>query len=183
MQQLLRLQGVFAQACNVLAGVVVQNRCWNRVALHHLAYHRLREQFPALGSQMACNAIYSVCRMARLIYQGPKSPWSIEKRPDAPLPRFSFTANAPVYFDRHTLSVREGGLSMYSLDGRLHFSFGLKPKEERLFREGKLKEVVLSRDATGFRLVFCFGEMPSQSSRLCEMPEYVVVLESTELVV
>ncbi|NBT92621.1 MAG: hypothetical protein EBT37_08500, partial [Betaproteobacteria bacterium] len=54
------LQAVFAQACNALAPIVQQTKVWNRVALHHLMYRNLRERFPELGSQMVCNAIYSV---------------------------------------------------------------------------------------------------------------------------
>ena len=63
--QLLRLQALqlgFAQLCNALAPLVQTTRVWNRVALHHLAYRQLREQFPNMGSQMVCNAIYSVSR-------------------------------------------------------------------------------------------------------------------------
>lgn len=56
------LQQLFARACNALAPTVRDSRCWNRVVLHHMTYKALREQFPALGSQMACNAIYSVGR-------------------------------------------------------------------------------------------------------------------------
>lgn len=43
------LQSGFAQVCNALAPVVQQTRVWNRVALHHLAYRQLREQFPEMG--------------------------------------------------------------------------------------------------------------------------------------
>ena len=59
-QRLLQLQQGFAQLCNALAPLVQQTRVWNRVALHHLAYRQLREAFPQMGSQMVCNAIYSV---------------------------------------------------------------------------------------------------------------------------
>ena len=51
------LQTAFAQVCNALAPEVQRSRVWNRVALHHLHYRSLREKFPALGSQMVCNAI------------------------------------------------------------------------------------------------------------------------------
>lgn len=171
-----RLQGVFAGACTLLGPVVREHRCWNRVGLHHLAYRKLREQFPELGSQMVCNAIYSVCRSARLIYQGKNSPWNIEKRPGQQLPLLSFAPSAPVYFDRHTLSLRQGKLSMYTLDGRLRFDVGLAPEEERCFREEKLKEVVLSRDAQGFCLAFLFGE-GAESAEASEFPHYLIVVE------
>ena len=177
LRSLERLQDVFAQACNVLAGIVAETRCWNRVALHHLAYRRLREEFPGLGSQMVCNAIYSVCRMARLVYQGSDSPWCIQKRPNKPLPRLAFAVGAPVYFDRHTLSVRNGALSMYSLDGRLHFQGVLQASEQRRFLQDKLKEVLLSRDADGFFLIFSFGQDSALSSESHELPQYVLILQ------
>ena len=47
--RLLALQAAFAEVCNVLSPVAAQQRCWNRVALHHLMYRKLRDQFPALG--------------------------------------------------------------------------------------------------------------------------------------
>jgi len=181
MRQLERLQEAFAQACNALGGIVAQNRCWNRVALHHIAYYRLREQFPALGSQMICNAIYSVSRTARYVYQNPNSPWCIDKRPDAPLPVIHFAATAPVYFDRHTLSVRGGGLSMHSLDGRLHFQGALELGNAKRFREERLKEIVLSRDAEGFFLVFSFGDDAEALTGGGDMPQYVIILDSAEL--
>src|SRR5215212_4601664 len=72
--QLLSLQKAFAEVCNALAPVVQQTRCWNRVTLHHLTYRQLREKFPAMGSQMVCNAIYSVSRTSRMLFQHPASP-------------------------------------------------------------------------------------------------------------
>lgn len=172
-----RLQAAFAEVCSALGPVVKETRCWNRVALHHLTYHKLRERFPDLGSQMICNAIYSVSRSARAIFQNRASPWSIEKRLEKPLPILRFSPSAPVYFDRHTVSLRQGKLSMYTLDGRLHFDIGLTPVDEQRFREEKLKEIVLSRDAKGFFLVFSFGESEEKPGKASELPEYVLVIE------
>lgn len=170
-----RLQALFAEACSALGPVVRETRCWNRVALHHLAYRSLREQFPALGSQMICNAIYSVSRSARAVFQNPASPWSLERRPEQPLPLLRFAPTAPVYFDRHTLSLRQGKLSLYTLDGRLRFDVGLRPADEKRFREEKLREVVLSRDAQGFFLVFSFGEAEDRKTVSAELPQYVLI--------
>jgi len=175
-----RLQAAFAEVCNELGPIVQETRCWNRVTLHHLAYRKLREQFPALGSQMVCNAIYSVSRAARQIFQNRTSPWSIDKRVDLPLPLLRFAPAAPVFFDRHTLSLRQGRLSMYTLDGRLRFDVALTPGDERRFREEKIKEIVLSRDAQGFFLVFSFGEEEGVSGT-SEFPEYLMILEPTIL--
>jgi hypothetical protein len=175
-----RLQAAFADVCNELGPIVQETRCWNRVTLHHLAYRKLREQFPALGSQMVCNAIYSVSRAARQIFQNRSSPWNIEKRVDLPLPLLRFAPAAPVFFDRHTLSLRQGRLSMYTLDGRLRFDVALTSGDEQRFREEKIKEIVLSRDAQGFFLVFLFGEAGSVSGA-SEFPEYLMILEPSIL--
>ena len=172
-----RLQVAFAAACNELGPLVKETRCWNRVALHHLAYHRLRERFPALGSQMVCNAIYSVCRSARVIYQNPGSPWCIEKRQGLDLPVMSFAPSAPVFFDRHTLSVKKGRLSLYTLDGRMRFDMEISAENERRFSEEKLKEIQLWRDQQGFCLLFSFGALADQGGRSAELPEYVVLVE------
>ena len=178
--KLVALQTAFAAVCNVLAQTVQQTRCWNRVGLHHLAYRALRERFPQMGSQMVCNAIYSVSRTCRQVLQHPDSPWAIQRRPNAPLPLLQFKPSAPVYFDRHTISLKNNQLSMYTLDGRMHFQLGLKPQDEVRFFEEKLREVVLARTAQGFRLSFMFsstpGEEQEQTEISNEMPEYVLVL-------
>ncbi len=173
-----RLQVAFAEVCNVLGEVVRDTRCWNRVALHHLMYHRLRERFPALGSQMICNAIYSVSRTARLVFQSPLSPWSIEKRLGLPLPKMQFAPSAPVFFDRHTLSLKNGRLSMYTLDGRLRFEVGLSVENERRFREEKLKEILLTREKACFCLLFTFGEDEQKVIQQAELPQYVLLMDA-----
>lgn len=173
-----RLQALFAEACSALGPVVKENRCWNRVALHHLCYRNLREKYPSLGSQMICNAIYSVSRAARLLFQGQESPWNVDRNPAQPLPILRFTASAPVYFDRHTLSIAQGRLSLFTLEGRLRFNVELSYEDEQKFREEKLKEIVLSRDAEGFFLVFSMGEEDVAAKKLAaELPQYVVVVE------
>lgn len=172
-----RLQALFAKACNLLGPIVRETRCWNRVALHHLSYRKLREVFPELGAQMVCNAIYSVCRSARLIYQSPASPWCVTKNPEAALPLLQFSASAPVYFDRHTLNIRQGKLSMFTLDGRMRFELGLAPADETRFKEEKLKEVLLTRDDQGFFLFFSFGDEPDLQKQSLECPEYLIVID------
>ena len=162
--RLLALQVAFAQVCNALSPVVVQTRVWNRVALHHLTYRSLRERFPDLGSQMVCNAIYSVSRTSRLVYQSPQSPFNISRLGDKPLPTLRFADSSPVYFDRHTLSVKNGQLSMYTLDGRMRFALALSPADEAQFKEKKLFEIVMSRRPDGlFELSFLFGNGASDT--------------------
>lgn len=179
------LQEAFAKVCNALAPLVQQSRCWNRVTLHHLSYKQLRQQFPSMGSQMVCNAIYSVCRTSRLVYQHPESPFNLSRLGDKPLPLLRFTNTCPVYFDRHTLSVKNGHLSMYTLDGRIRFHLALRPEDETSFHEGKLREIVLSRAVTdAFELSFLFST-PFQADEILaetrqdpgEIPEYVMIEE------
>ncbi len=142
--RLCALRVVFAQVCNELAPHVQQSRVWNRVALHHLHYRSLREKFPALGSQMVCNAIYAVSKMARLIYQHPHSPYTPARRPGAALPLLRFADSCPVYFDRHTLSVKPGQLSLFTMDGRMRFDLALDADKLAVFEQAKLREIVLN---------------------------------------
>ena len=179
------LQAAFAQVCNALAPTVQQTRVWNRVALHHLTYRSLRERFPDMGSQMVCNAIYSVSRTSRLIFQHPKSPFNVARLTDKSLPLLKFADTCPVYFDRHTLSVKDGQLSMYTLDGRIRFALALQPADEANFKEKKLREIVMSRRADGlFELSFLFSDLQDEpapeaaESSSAEIPEYVMVEEA-----
>lgn len=183
--KLRQLQAAFATACNALAPLVQKTRVWNRVALHHMAYKPLREQFPQMGSQLVCNAIYAVSRHSRLVYQSPDSPFNISKLGDKPLPRLHFTDGSPVYFDRHTLSLKEGQLSMYTLDGRMRFRIGLGAEDEMKFRTHKLREIVLSRNEERFELTFEFAEARTATptpapAAAGEMPAYMVVKEMHE---
>ena len=156
--KLLELQAAFAQVCNALAPLVQQTACWNRVALHHLSYRSMRQQFPALGSQMICNALYSVSRASRWVYQHPSSPFNLAQLAGKPLPRLHFMPQSPVYFDRHTLSLRDGVASMYTLDGRMRFNLPLAPEDEQRFRTARLREIVLLCREGQFQLSFTFGE-------------------------
>jgi hypothetical protein len=164
-QALTALQAAFAQVCNTLAPLVQQTRCWNRVTLHHLAYKSLREQFPQIGSQMVCNAIYSVSLTARLVFQHPASPYHLSRLENKQLPLLRFLDTSPVYFDRHTLSLKAGTLSMYTLDGRMRFMLALSDADQRNFHEKKLREIVLSRKPHGaFELMFWFDDAQDEEN-------------------
>jgi hypothetical protein len=157
-EQLLRLQDLqaaFAQVCNALAPEVQRTRVWNRVALHHLHYRALRTKFPALGSQMICNAIYAVSRTSRMVFQTADSPFYLPKLGSKPLPLLQFLNNCPVYFDRHTLSIKGSKLSLFTLDGRMHFELTLPEAQLMLFKVSKLREISLIRRQSGhFELTF-----------------------------
>lgn len=150
------LQERFAQACNFLSAVVAQSRCWNRVALHHMTYKLLRDRYPELGSQMACNVIYSVCKAARQIYQDRNGQYYFEHFKDRPLPLIRFKKFGAVYFDRHTLSLKKNAVSLFTLDGRLKFDLGITDKIQEKFTNEKLREIVLTKDLTGYQLSFHF---------------------------
>lgn len=180
------LQLAFAEVCNVLAPMVQRTACWNRVALHHQAYRPLRQQFPALGSQMICNAVYSVSRACRQVYQHPQSPFNIQRLAGKPLPLVKFLPQSPVYFDRHTLSLKDGVASMYTLDGRMRFNLPLDPVDEKRFRECKLREVVLLTRQEGYALSFRFSdtdlgtEEAVVAEQNAELPEYLLVLDGSQ---
>ena len=198
-EQVKRLQALqtgFAQVCNALAPLVQQTRVWNRVALHHLCYRQLREQFPEMGSQMVCNAIYSVSRTARMVFQHPQSPFNLARLGSKPLPLLRFSDSCPVYYDRHTLSLKAGQLSMFTLDGRMRFQLALKAQDEERFHTQKLREIVLSRRSDGvYELAFMLvseseggkaaapagadaaSAADGADAAMGEIPEYIVVEE------
>lgn len=101
------------------------------------------------------------------------------------MPLLQFAAGCPVYFDRHTLSVKRGELSLFTLDGRMRFQLALADEAEAQFRDQKLREIVLSRRLDGvFELSFTFldeaqdaASEPADPGR-GEVPEYVMVEES-----
>lgn len=156
--RLLELQAAFSQVCNALSPVVAQQRCWNRVTLHHLMYRKLREQFPALGSQMICNAIYMVCKMARLVYQSANSPFNVATMGDKLLPTIFFAADCPVHFDSHTLSMKSGRLSIFTLGGRMRFALDLLPHQMVMFASRRVLEITLRQGADGIHeLSFLFS--------------------------
>jgi len=176
--QLQQLQHVFADVCNTLAPLAREHACWNRVALHHLAYHTLRKQYPQLGSQMVCNAIYSVSRVCRILFQNPTSPFNLNQSQQESLPLLRFAPTAPVYFDRHTLSIKEGMVSMLTLDGRIRFLLSISQADEARFKTEKLREIILSSCASQYQLSFLFANINEKKSDTTQnaLPEYVAVL-------
>ncbi len=167
------LQSAFAQVCNALAPEVQKSRVWNRVALHHMHYRTLRERFPALGSQMICNAIYAVSRTSRMVFQTPGSPFNLNKLGEKGLPLLQFADSCPVYFDRHTLSIKDHKLSMFTLDGRMHFQLLLSNEQLTLFKVAKLREISLTRHVDGlYQLTFTLDQLTALSE-----PEAQAILD------
>ncbi len=61
--KLLETHALYRDACNFVVPFVCKNkesRLWQRFALHKAVYSKIRETFPALGAQLACNVIRSV---------------------------------------------------------------------------------------------------------------------------
>ena len=176
--RLQQLQTAFAAVCNAIAPVASGQRCWNRVALHHLTYKEMRARFPEMGSQMVCNAIYSVCKMSRLIYQHPDSPFNVKRLGAQKLPTLKFSDTCPVYFDSHTLTLDENKLSMYTLDGRMKFMLTLTHLQQQTLKAQKLGEIHLNRNAMDqYALTFIFN--PAKTDLLPDPASDVQLSESS----
>jgi hypothetical protein len=85
-----------------------------------------------------------VSRTARLVFQSPASPFNVQKMGERPLPALRFADNCPVYFDRHTLSIKPGQLSLFTMDGRMRFELALDADKLAIFDQAKLREIVLN---------------------------------------
>jgi len=128
------LRMAYADACNRLVPIVREHRCWNRVDLHNHAYSRLRAETP-LGSQMACNAIYSVCKA----YKAQRALGRISK--DAvPLIRFN---RATVHYDKRTYTLKGDALSLNTLEGRIRVALIPGEHQQRILKSGQPKEAEL----------------------------------------
>ena len=134
-KSLAALRAAYAEACNRLVPTVIEHRCWNRVAMHNLAYSGLRAQ-TALGSQMACNAIFSVCKA----YKAQKALGRIKQHEPVPQLRFD---RASVHYDKRTYSLKGDALSLYTLAGRITVTMKLGEHQRRIFKSGEAKEAEL----------------------------------------
>ncbi|MDE2261219.1 MAG: transposase [Gammaproteobacteria bacterium] len=129
------LQAAYADACNRLVPLVQEHRLWNRVSLHNRAYDRLRAETP-LGSQMVCNAIYTVCKA----YKAQRQLGRICK--DTPVPSIRFD-RASVHFDKRTYSLKDEIISLYTLGGRVSVSLRKGEHQRRILESGTPKEAEL----------------------------------------
>lgn len=129
------LRAAYADVCNRLVPVVREHRCWNRVGLHQQTYTTLRATTP-LGSQMCCNAIFSVCKA----YKAQKELGRIRK--DKPVPEIRFD-RASVHFDKRTYTLKGKTVSLYTLNGRITVPMRLGELQRRILRSGRPKEAEL----------------------------------------
>ena len=152
---LMQLQEAYYSACNQIVPDAVSNRCWNRVALHRLTYSKIR-QTSSLGSQMVCNAIYSVCKAYKA-----KALLSEEK-----VPTICFRKGRSVHFDKRTYSIKNGTISLYTLGKRIKVPFRLAPFQQAYFSQGipKEGELVCKKGKWFFNLVLDLPDPPVQES-------------------
>ena len=151
------LQSAYSDACNRLVPVVVENRCWNRVALHKLAYSDLRENTP-LGSQMCCNAIFSVCKAY-------KSQKALKKIKKDVVPAIEF-GRTSVHFDKRTYTIKDDVLSLYTIGGRIKVKWSCGKHQSFLLEQGlpKEAELIFRNGKWFFNLVLEFTEVPKVES-------------------
>lgn len=176
-ERLRSLQALFSEVCNFISPVAKTNRCWNRVALHHLVYREVRDKFPQLGSQMTCNAVYSVCRMYRLVFENLNSPLCLPFKNASDIPLIKFLDSNPVYFDRHTLTFKQDKLSIFTLEGRLHFEIFLDEKSKERFAVERLHEITLFKSKNDYELIFSFAGFKEEAQKIIDLmlPNYVVL--------
>lgn len=133
LENMLETQQMFSDACNYIVQFVVQHRCWNGPSLHRLCYYRVRERFPSLGSQLVCNAIKKVCSAYKVL----------KIRQGKEVPTIRFRPEASVHYDKHTCTLKENSVSLYTTRGRVRCSFQVGPYQEQYFEVGKPREAEL----------------------------------------
>lgn len=167
-QRLLNLQAEFSNACNLVAAHAWQHQCKARVALHHHVYRELREKYPELGAQLACNAVYAVVRGLR---QAIAEKTRLDGKAPKAVPRLVFAPDAPVFFDRHTLGVSVSGLSVFTLVGRLKMGAALDESGAERLSSLRIHEARLHRDADGFHFEFDLFPPAEQDRLFAEGPQ------------
>ena len=150
-QALSELQSELAKACNLIVPFARDNRCWNRVALHHLAYYPVREA-TNLGSQMVCNAIKAVADAYKVL--------KLKKSDDIPAIRFRETGS--VHFDAWTYRLKDDAVSLYTLRGRTVVKMSPGEFQSQYLAVGKPKEGKLVRRGKQW-----FFNLPAYSSKTC----------------
>lgn len=130
------LAETFSASCNEIVPFAQEHRCWNRVALHHLAYYSIRKQFPELGSQMACKVIHKVADAYKTLQSNKR----IKK--GEPIPFIQFSPKS-VHFDKRTYSIKDETLSLFTMSGRMKVPFVMGKHQLNLFNQGSATEAEL----------------------------------------
>jgi IS605 OrfB family transposase len=138
------LQALFSDACNLAVPIAASGEITNRIKLHHAAYYSIREEFPSLGSQMACNAVHQVSKAYKTLLTNRadfrKKDWPVIK----------FGNRASVHFDKRTYSLRGDSLSLFTLDGRMVVNFRPGDFQRQYLAQGTPKEAELVRKRKGW---------------------------------
>lgn len=156
-EKLLHLRSVYTQACNLVASFARENRCWNRVALHHIAYYKIREK-TNLGSQMSCIAIKEVCGKYK----------ALRIKKDKPVPEIKFKEKS-IHFDKRTYSIKGNILSLYTLQNRIKVKMVIGQFQTDYFKKGfpKEAELVLKKQTWFLNLVLDIDNvLPSNSKKV-----------------
>ena len=129
---------LYRDACNLVVPIVCKNkvsRLWQLFALHHAAYSKIREIFPALGAQLACNVIRSVSSAYKT--ELANHPQQL-KQPELKTIRFK---NPSVHLDKNTITYREDGtVSLYTMKGRVEATLAPGDHQTALLTSSKRKE-------------------------------------------
>jgi IS605 OrfB family transposase len=134
--KLLTVQAEFANACNLCVPLVCEHRCWNGDDLHRYTYFMLGRETP-LHSQMRCNVRRRVCTM----YKSLNSNGRID--PKKPVPEIDFKRTS-VHYDKRTYTLLKNGLlSLYTLEGRVKVRMLPGEFQKKLLATGKPKEAEL----------------------------------------
>lgn len=149
--KLLALRDTFLGACNQIVPLAVEHRCWNRVALHNFSYSMIRAS-SQLGSQMICNAIFSVCKAykSRCILKTES------------VPVIHFHKNRSIHFDKRTYSLKGTSLSLYTLQGRIRVEMKMGLFQQDYFSKGihKEAELIFKKGHWYFNLVLDLPDLP-----------------------
>lgn len=149
-EQLQSLQTLFTQAYLLTASIAAELGTVGRVRLHHESYSTIREKFPKLGAQMACNVIHAVAMLRA-------QTGSLDaKKATYPNDKNGLASNTPVLFDRNTLSIKGGVISIFTLEGRMKLAIKKVKDVEYIFRTEKLKMAVLKKKANSYKLQLIF---------------------------
>lgn len=162
-ERLSELQSAFSAACNKAVLLAAQGKISNRIELHHAAYYAIRESAPALGAQMACNAVRQVATAYKAL---------LSNRPelrDKEWPLVRFTSKGSVHFDKRTYSMWGDCLSLFTLQGRIKVNFQAGSFQRQYLDVGIPKEAELVRKPKGwfFNLVLdlpCPAPMPHRKT-------------------
>ena len=155
-KRLTNLGNAYADACNQIVSFAVQNRCWNRVALHNHVYSLMRQSSP-LGSQMVCNAIFSVCKA----YQAK----NIAREKE--VPTIVFHKHRSIHFDKRTYTIKGETISLYTLEGRITVKMEPGDFQKDYLSKGipKEAELVYKKGTWYFHLVLDLPDEPLNGSK------------------